>query len=214
MSQARDKAPLIVLASASPRRRRLFELLGIPHEVAAADIDEWAIEFKTPRELALKAAFAKTMAVEKLYPEDSIIIAADTIVALEETVFGKPKDSADAVRMLSALSGKTHKVISGLAVREVGKATEIDAVETLVTIRQMREDEIEAYVKSGESMDKAGAYAIQGLGGSMVERVDGDFYNVVGLPVARMLDMLEPHTEVTSYREEFKLVNPSLLYET
>ncbi|MCX7018049.1 MAG: Maf family protein [bacterium] len=193
----------IVLASASPRRRELVASLGMQCEFASPDVDESSIPFKVPRELALKAAFAKAVAVEPDYP-NSLIVAADTIVTMNGRVYMKPEDEADACRMLSELSGRTHTVISGVAVKESGKAMLLDAVETRVHIRQIEPDEIAEYVATREPLDKAGAYAAQGMGQKFIQQIEGDYYNVVGLPLEKLLMMMSLFLDVTAYRLKLK----------
>lgn len=191
----------IILASASPRRREIMQRLQIPCEFISADIDEEAIPYKTPRELAIKAAYAKACAVEACLEAPALIIAADTVVVLGRDLFGKPKDPAEAREMLGRLSGRAHTVISGVAVKEAGKmASLLDAEQTQVHIREMTSGEIAEYVATGEPLDKAGAYAAQGIGRRFIDRMEGDYFNVVGLPVLRMLDMLDMFTDTAKFR--------------
>ncbi len=196
----------IVLGSGSPRRRDLFDALGIRYELSPADIDERAIAYKTPRELAIKAAYAKALEVEKRYAA-GLIIAVDTIVVYQGRVFGKPDDVQDAEQMLAELTGNAHTVISGLAVKEVGKTTLLDAEQTYVHLRPLTPEQIEQYVATGEPLDKAGSYAIQGIGRDFVDRVEGDYFNVVGLPVKRLLDMMEFFVETSAYRCRLKTLS-------
>jgi septum formation protein len=203
---ADDREIPIILGSGSPRRRELLNALGMPFLLSPADIDEKAIEYRTPRELALKTAFAKACAVEPRFDE-GLIVAADTIVVLDGKVYGKPEDPADAMRMLLELNGKTHTVISGVAIKEIGKSSLLDAVETAVRLVSLSPAEIEDYVATGEPLDKAGAYAIQGTGRKLVDGIEGDFYNVVGLPLKRLLDMMEFFTDTTAYQCRLKTLN-------
>lgn len=205
---AAGQSPEIILASASPRRRLLLELLGIPHCVKAAEVDERALKAASPREFALKAAYVKAGALDALLPTGTLVIAADTVVALGDTKYFKPQDAADAQRMLTELSGKEHQVITAVAVREVGKATQLEAVRTDVQVRLVSDREIAGYVATGEPLDKAGAYGIQGLGGQLVERIAGDYFNVVGLPVDKLLDMLSVHIDVALYRDARRKLTP------
>jgi septum formation protein len=207
MSDAAPFPPL-VLASASPRRRELLTRLGLVCEFAAADIDEDNIPYRTPREYAVKTAYAKALRVALSRPK-SLIIAADTIVVLDGQIYPKPADRADAIRILGAIQGRTHEVITAVAVVEAGRAAMLDAVSSAVTIRPLTRAEIEEYVDTGEPMDKAGAYAAQGRGRALIERIDGDYFNVVGLPVSLLLDMLETYLPVTEYRRRLAaLPNP------
>jgi len=178
----------VVLASASPRRRQLLDLIGIEHEVSPSNIDESLRPRETPRKHAERLAREKALVVAKRNPDD-IVVAADTIVVIDRKVLGKPADSADARRMLSLLSGRRHTVITAVAVargRKVRSAIE----EVRVTFRSLRRDDIDAYIATGEPMDKAGAYGIQGYGATIVERVEGDYFAVMGLPLARLVGLL------------------------
>lgn len=189
----------IVLASSSPRRRRIFEHLGVPCELAVAGVDERAIPYGTPRELALKAAYAKAAEVAEGRPARTLVVGVDTIVVLDGRVYGKPDDEADARRMLGELAGRTHTVISGVAVVEVGGSTLLDAVETDVELHALTPAEVADYVATGEPLDKAGSYALQGIGGRLVKEVRGDYFNVVGLPVARLMEMLDGYVDTSEW---------------
>lgn len=202
--------PTIVLASGSPRRRQLLELLAVPHHVLPADVDERSLTAATPREFALKAALLKASALDDVLPKGALVIGADTIVTLEKNIYMKPVDAEDARRMLEELAGQTHQVITAVAVREVGRATQLDTAKTDVTLKRLSADEIAAYVATGEPLDKAGAYGIQALGGHLVERINGDYFNVVGLPVDKLLEMLAMHIDVTAFRERRRLLTPDL----
>lgn len=205
-----NKFAEIILGSGSPRRRQILEALGIPHKVLTADVDERSLTARNPREFALKAALTKASALDTIVPKDKIVVAADTVVSLEGEIFFKPVDRADAISMLKKLSGKTHQVITGVAVREVSRATQLDAVTTHVTIRTLSSREIEDYVDSGEPMDKAGSYGIQGVGQALVEKIDGDYFNVVGLPVFCLLNMLEAHGDVELFRHRSSQLSPKI----
>jgi septum formation protein len=178
----------VVLASASPRRRQLLDLIGIEHEVQPANIDETLRPRERPARHAERLAREKASVVADRDP-DRITIAADTIVVVNKKVLGKPVDVDDARRMLSMLSGREHTVITAVAVargRKLRSATE----EVRVRFRRLREDEIDAYIATGEPMDKAGAYGIQGFGATIVECVEGDYFAVMGLPLARLVTLL------------------------
>ncbi|MCX7624971.1 MAG: Maf family protein [Candidatus Sumerlaeaceae bacterium] len=200
MTVSKTTFPTIVLVSASPRRRAILEKLGLPLVVAPAHVDEDAIPYSSPRELALKAAYAKIQARAHEW-QNTILLACDTIVALDGHVFGKPRDYDDARQMLRRLSGRRHSVISGVAVKATPSSVLLDAEETFVTFRPLTEEQIDAYVKSGEPMDKAGAYAIQGLAGKFVANIEGDYWNVVGLPVEKLLEMLGQFIDVGHLRQ-------------
>ncbi len=179
----------VILASASPRRAELLARLGLPFRVHAADLDESSIKADDPAALvqAISAAKAQTVATD--YGPDDLILAADTVVALDGRVLGKPRDEADACAMLSALSGRTHTVYTGVTLRK-GALTQQFYERSEVTFRFLRDEEIRAYVRSGEPMDKAGAYGIQDLGALLVSSLHGDFYNVMGLPLCRLGEAL------------------------
>jgi septum formation protein len=178
----------VVLASASPRRRQLLDLIGIAHEVRPADIDETMRPREAPRRHAERLAREKATAIAKRDP-DLITIAADTIVVINRKVLGKPRDADDAARMLALLSGREHVVTTAVAVAR-GKKLRSAVEEVRVKFRRLRDDEIEAYIATGEPMDKAGAYGIQGYGATIVERIEGDYFAVMGLPIVRLIGLL------------------------
>lgn len=177
----------LILASQSPRRKELLGLFHIPFIVRVADIDETMDAGKAPADEVARVSKLKALAVPR-EPED-VVIAADTIVVLEGRVLGKPKDKADAEAMLTALSGRDHQVMTGVTVLKGQRClthTEI----TDIHFRPLSQSEIQTYVASGEPMDKAGAYGIQGGAALFAEKLQGDYYNVMGLPVCRLYQML------------------------
>ena len=178
----------VVLASGSPRRHDLLNLVGIPHEVRPSDIDETMRPRETPRRHAERLAREKATAVATRDP-NLITIGADTIVVVNRKVLGKPKDTAQAAAMLKQLSGREHTVVTAVAVSR-GKKLRSAVEEVRVKFRRLRDDEIDAYIGTGEPMDKAGAYGIQGYGATIVECVDGDYFAVMGLPLARLVGLL------------------------
>jgi septum formation protein len=178
----------VVLASGSPRRRQLLELIGIEHEVSPSNIDETIRPRETPRRHAERLAREKASAVASREPQ-RITVAADTIVVVNRKVLGKPRDEDDARRMLSMLSGREHTVITAVAVAR-GRKLRSAVEEVRVKFRRLRDDEIDAYIATGEPMDKAGAYGIQGFGATIVECVNGDYFAVMGLPLARLVTLL------------------------
>jgi septum formation protein len=178
----------VVLASSSPRRRELLNLIGIAHEVRPANLDESMRPRETPLRHAERLARDKASAVAMRDP-DLITIAADTIVVINRKVLGKPVDKEDAARMLAMLSGREHTVITAVAVSR-GKKLRSAIEEVKVKFRRLREEEIEAYIATGEPMDKAGAYGIQGFGATIVERVEGDYFAVMGLPLVRLIGLM------------------------
>ena len=179
----------IILASQSPRRRELLERMGLPFRIITHDIDEHMERELPPGELVAAISAEKAGAVAAQAGPDAVVIAADTVVALDGAVLGKPADESDAARMLSALSGRTHQVFTGLTVA-CGADVRTVSEETAVTFRPLTAEEIAAYVRTGEPMDKAGAYGIQGYGALLVEGIRGDYYNVMGLPVCRLGGLL------------------------
>ena len=178
-----------VLASASPRRSAILSQLNIPFRVESSGFDERADEL-APEERPRRFAEGKALDVSRRFPGE-YVLGFDTLVFLNSEPLGKPKSKQEALEMLSRLNGCTHKVITGVAVAHDGRLVASDCEETRVTFRRVSPAELENYVASGEPMDKAGAYAIQGLGARLVKSIDGCFYNVVGLPVAKTLSMIE-----------------------
>lgn len=174
----------LILASGSPRRRELLGIAGLEFEVIVADIEEKIPEGATPQEAVMSLAMQKAEAVAVQYPE-STVIGADTVVVCDGKILGKPKDESDAFDMLKSLSGRIHTVCTGAAIIR-GSETKNFCEVTEVEFHELTDDEIRAYVKTGEPMDKAGAYGIQGKGCVLVKRINGDYFNVVGLPVSRV----------------------------
>ena len=180
----------IILASQSPRRKELLERMGIrDFETISPNVDESVFHGLPPEELVRRLSAEKAAAVAGKAGEDAIVIAADTVVALEGAVLGKPADELDAFKMLSALSGVRHQVYTGVTVCRGGEKQTAHEV-TDVTFRELSEREIEDYIATGEPMDKAGAYGIQGYGALLIQGISGDYYNVMGLPVCRLSGML------------------------
>ena len=180
--------PRIVLASSSPRRRDLLRMIGIIHEVIPADIDEAYFRGEEPRAHALRLAQQKAASVAARNPT-AIVIGADTIVVVDGAVLGKPVSGADAERMLRMLSGRAHVVYTAVAVQRAESAA--SAVEAVtVTFRTLSDAAIAAYIDTGEPMDKAGAYGIQGFGATIVDRIEGDFFAVMGLPLGQMVRLM------------------------
>ena len=178
-----------ILASASPRRRELLALAGIPFEIHVSHVEERIDPLWSAAEAACALAQQKAGDVSARFPA-ACVIAADTIVEIGGILLGKPVDAADAARMLRLLSGRAHRVVTGVCLRR-GEAERVFDRETLVRFYRLSEEEIEAYVRSGEPMDKAGAYGIQGRGALLVEGITGDYFNVVGLPVAQLVRELK-----------------------
>ena len=180
----------IILASKSPRRRALLEQMGVKDfRILTPDIDEHMDRELPPAELVRQISLEKAQAVAAQADPNAVIIAADTVVALDGVVLGKPADEEEAFRMLSLLSGNRHQVYTGLTVLR-GEQVFSQWEETAVTFRSLTAEEIEAYIATGEPMDKAGAYGIQGYGALFIEGISGDYYNVMGLPVCRLGQIL------------------------
>ena len=175
----------LVLASGSPRRKTLLEEAGYTFRIVISDADEDMSSQMSPAEMATRNATLKAQAVIEQCSIHELAIGADTVVAIDGVIFGKPSNENDARKMLKALSGRTHQVITGVCI--AGKTTMQQFFETTnVTFKKLGDAEISAYIATGEPLDKAGAYGIQGKGGALVDHIDGDYDNVVGLPMAKL----------------------------
>lgn len=179
----------IILASASPRRRELLEMMGLEFEIVPAD-KEPEVSGLAPGETVAAIALGKALAVAEDRPQDDLIIAADTLVCLGETLLGKPSDEKEAFEMLRKLSGKEHQVYTGVAVSRNGKSKAYFEM-TSVRFCEMTDEDIYAYIETKEPMDKAGAYGIQGKGAVFIESINGDYFNVMGLPLHKLGIMLK-----------------------
>lgn len=178
----------IILASGSPRRKELLTQVGIPFDILVSDTKE-VITKSSPTEIVEELSRQKAQSVAEKYPQRTVL-GADTIVVLDGQVLGKPKDDKDAARMLRMLQGRTHQVCTGVTFMREGRVHSFHE-KTDVTVYPMTEEEIEAYVRSGDPLDKAGAYGIQGSFAAYIEGIRGDYYNVVGLPVGRVYQELK-----------------------
>ena len=175
----------IILASASPRRKEILELADLEFDVMPSDAQE--ITTKTaPNEVVMELASIKAKDIYKKSEKQSMIVGADTVVAYQGQILGKPTDEADAKRMLTMLSGQTHEVYTGVCLIEDGEAKTFYE-ETKVTFYEISDEQIDRYIKTGEPMDKAGSYGIQGKAAVFIKGIEGDYYNVVGFPIARFL---------------------------
>lgn len=182
---------ILILASNSPRRRELLEKAGLRFEVRGVDLDESPRRGEPAADYAKRLAREKALATARNAPAGSLVLGADTVVVAAGQLLGKPADAADAARMLRVLSGGTHYVVTGVCVvRAPGDVEALQHESTVVRFKPLSEGMIQEYVKSGEPMGKAGAYAIQGLASKFIERVDGDVDNVIGLPVASVKRIL------------------------
>ena len=180
---------MIILASQSPRRQELMKLTGLPFTVRAADIDETMDKSLPVQQEVTRVSRLKAQAIAAGASPDDIVIAADTIVVIDGRELGKPHSEAEALDMLRLLSGRTHEVVTVLSVCR-GTHIESEAVVTKVTFRPLCEEELRAYIKTGEPMDKAGSYGIQGYGAMFVSRIEGDYFSVMGLPLCPLCRML------------------------
>jgi septum formation protein len=180
---------MLVLASASPRRQELLRNAGIAFEVQPAHIAEDPLPGEAAKDCAVRLAREKALAVAKLRHTD-VVLGADTVVVINSQILGKPADAADAARMLRMLSGRTHQVITGVCLVAGGQSS-VASETTSVMMSEISEEEIKDYIATGEPMDKAGAYAIQGIASRWIPRIEGDYSNVVGLPVALVWPMLQ-----------------------
>ncbi|MBQ8925412.1 MAG: septum formation protein Maf [Clostridia bacterium] len=193
----------LILASGSPRRKEILEELGYRFDIKTADFDESTVSLEKPAHAVQALALGKAMAAAEAtaVSEPTLFLGSDTVVALNDVVMGKPKDEADAAAMLRSLSGNTHVVYTGVALVEKYPDGDCGATETFVeatevTFFELTDEEIDRYVGTGEPMDKAGAYGIQGLGRVLVEGIRGDYETVVGLPAARVYRALREHDVV------------------
>jgi len=181
----------IILASSSPRRKELLQLVGIPFQVHASHVNEEFDENLSPEKIVEALAYRKAEDVSRYYNK-GLIIGSDTIVVLDQRILGKPKDPQEAFSMLNELQGRSHYVYSGVAIIDSqAKKIRVSHQKTEVWIRPLSDTEIRAYVDTKEPLDKAGSYGIQGIGAILVERIEGDFFNVVGLPLVLLQDMLK-----------------------
>ncbi len=181
-----SSSPVLHLASTSPRRREILEAQGIDFEIVPVDVDETPIPGESPHDLVVRLAVAKA---EAAGARAALVLGADTVVVVDDLILGKPADEADCLAMLAALSGRRHQVLTGVALR-TPQGTRTLVSETNVYFREISRDEAVAYWQSGEPCDKAGAYAIQDRGGAFVERIEGSYSGVVGLPDSETVELL------------------------
>jgi nucleoside triphosphate pyrophosphatase len=184
---------MLILASSSPRRAELLTAAGIEHEVVAVDVDESVLRLEPPGDHVRRLAREKAEAAFSLHP-DRVVLAADTIVLVGGEMMGKPRDEADAIRMLRHLSGREHEVLTGIALI-AKRAAVVEVARTRVWVNPLSESDIQQYVATGEPFDKAGAYGIQGLFSRFIDRIQGSYTNVVGLPVALVYRLLKGYPE-------------------
>lgn len=191
----------IVLASASPRRREILENTNIKFDIISSSIDELVLEGESPCHMVMRLAFEKGIDIASKRKSD-LVISADTIVVLDNKVLGKPKDEDEARNMITSLSGKTHQVITGISLINLENNKKIiDYVISNVKFKNLSENDINDYIKTKESLDKAGAYGIQGYGALLVEEIQGDYFNIVGLPISKLSDLLKIHFNINLFAE-------------
>lgn len=189
----------IILASASPRRKEILENTNTKFEIIKSEIDEVILDNELPSQVVMRLAFEKSIDIALKHP-DSLVIGADTVVVLNNNILGKPKDSSDAFNMIKQLSGKTHQVITGISLINLNVNQKIiDYVVSNVKFKNLSEEDIKDYIQTNESLDKAGAYGIQGFGAMLVEEIQGDYFNIVGLPISRLSDLLKKHFNINLF---------------
>ena len=190
----------IILASASPRRKEILENVNLKFTVIASDIEEVILENEPPKDLVMRLAFEKCMDVA-IKNKDDLVICADTIVVLDNKVLGKPKNEEDAYNMIKSLSNKKHQVITGISLINLNSDKKvIDYVVSEVTFKDLSDELIRDYISTNESLDKAGAYGIQGYGSLLVESINGDYFNIVGLPISKISNLLKEHFDVNLFK--------------
>ncbi len=181
----------IVLASSSPRRKELLALTGLHFSIDQSNYEETFTAGVSPRHLARRLSYEKARAVEKKY-NNALIIAADTFIVCRGSLLGKPHTGSEALRMLTLMNGRSHSVITGFTVIDTATGRRVSrSVQTKVWFRRLTKKEMLSYVRTGEPLDKAGAYAIQGLGSLLVEKIEGDYFNVIGLPLGSLTEALK-----------------------
>ena len=189
----------VILASASPRRKEILQNTKLNFDIQKSDIEEVILENESPEDMVVRLAYEKAFDVAKRNT-DRLVIGADTIVALDNEVLGKPKDQNEAYQMIKRLSNKTHKVITGISLINLKEHKLIqDYVVSFVTFKDLSEDSIKDYINTNESLDKAGAYGIQGYGALLVKNIQGDYFNIVGLPISRLSDLLKNHFDINLF---------------
>lgn len=191
----------IILASASPRRKEILENANVKFKVIASSIEELTLDGESPSHMVMRLAFEKGIDIASRQKSD-LVISADTIVVLNDTVLGKPKDEIEARKMITSLSGKTHQVITGVSLINLDNNKKIiDYVISNVKFKNLSEEDINDYIRTNESLDKAGAYGIQGYGALLVEEIQGDYFNIVGLPISKVSDLLKKHFNINLFME-------------
>lgn len=191
----------IILASASPRRKEILENTNIKFDIISSSIEELILDGESPCQMVMRLAFEKGIDIASKQKSD-LVISADTIVVLDDNVLGKPKDEEEARKMITNLSGRTHQVITGISLINLENNKKIiDYVISNVKFKKLSKDDINDYIKTKESLDKAGAYGIQGYGALLVEEIQGDYFNIVGLPISKLSDLLKIHFNINLFTE-------------
>ena len=191
----------IILASASPRRKEILENANVKFKIMSSDIEELTLDGESPCQMVMRLAFEKGIDIANKQKSD-LVISADTIVVLDNNVLGKPKDEKEARYMIESLSGKTHQVITGISLINLENNKKIiDYVISNVKFKNLSEEDINDYISTNESLDKAGAYGIQGYGALLVDEIQGDYFNIVGLPISRLSDLLKKHFNINLFME-------------
>ena len=189
------------MASASPRRKEILENASVKFEVMASCIEELTLDGESPCQMVMRLAFEKGMDIASRQKSD-LIISADTIVVIDNTVLGKPENEIEARKMITSLSGRTHQVITGISLINLDNNKKIiDYVISNVKFKNLSEEDINDYIRTKESLDKAGAYGIQGYGALLVDEIQGDYFNIVGLPISRLSDLLKKHFNINLFME-------------
>lgn len=190
----------IILASGSPRRKEILENTNLQFSVITSDIDERIFENEEPIQLVLRLAFEKCMSVAQNNPSD-LVIGADTIVVLDNEILGKPKDEEEAFNMLSKLSNREHQVITGMSIVNLENEKKIvDYAISNVKFKKLTDQDIKDYINTKECLDKAGSYGIQGYGALLVEEIKGDYFNIVGLPISKLSDILKINFDINLFK--------------
>ena len=191
----------IILPSASPRRKEILENANVKFKIMASSIEELTLDSESPCQMVMRLAFEKGIDIASRQKSD-LVISADTIVVLDNTILGKPKDEIEARKMITSLSGRTHQVITGISLINLDNNKKIiDYVISNVKFKKLSEEDINDYIRTRESLDKAGAYGIQGYGALLVEEIQGDYFNIVGLPISRLSDLLKKHFNINLFME-------------
>ena len=191
----------IILTSASPRRKEILKNANVKFKVMSSSIEELTLNNESPCQMVMRLAFEKGMDIASRQKSD-LIISADTIVVLDDNILGKPKDDIHARKMITNLSGRNHQVMTGISLINLDNNKKIiDYVISNVKFKNLSEDDINDYIKTKESLDKAGAYGIQGYGALLVEEIQGDYFNIVGLPISKLSDLLKVHFNINLFAE-------------